>query len=122
MDFPEANEFRVLQTAPLARREAEVLLWTAEGKTAWEVGRILGITEGTVRAHLAHVLDKLRAANKPHAVARGFVAGIIGRKLLVLLIVAASITTSPDSNAARAPRPRTRPARVESLARLCRRF
>lgn len=124
MDLPEANEFRVTQTAPLTSREAEVLLWTAEGKTAWEAGQILGITEGTVRIHLAHVLDKLKAANKPHAVARGFLHGIIGRKLVIFLLVAASVTVRPDdAEAARMTRrPKTRETRVESLARCVRRF
>lgn len=115
MDGPEANEFRVDHIAPLTRREAEVLLWTAEGKTAWEAGRILGITEGTARAHLAHVLDKLDAANKPHAVARAFSLGILARKLVVAILLASSFAVPPQSDAARVPgRPIARVARRES--------
>ncbi|WVR18286.1 luxR family regulatory protein [Bordetella phage PY223] len=117
MDCPEANEFRVVQPAPLTLREAEVLLWTAEGKTAWEAGRILGITEGTARARLAHALDKLRASNKPHAVARAFAVGIIARKIVVMALMVSGCIVSPDSDASRVPRrPVARAARCESLA------
>ena len=35
-------------TEALASREAECLRWTMEGKTAWEIGVILGIAESTV--------------------------------------------------------------------------
>jgi len=123
MDCPEANEFRVAQCEPLTRREAEVLLWTAEGKTAWEAGQILHITEGTARAHLAHVLDKLHASNKPHAVARAFSVGIIARKLVVAFLMVSGCIVSPDSDAARVPRrPVARTPRCESLAGFNRRL
>lgn len=105
MPLPESPEFRVTKTAPLTAREAEVLLWTAEGKTAWETGRILGITEGTTRAHLAHALGKLRAANKAHAVARAFSCGLISRKIVAAALVVGSFISPPPSQAARLPRP-----------------
>lgn len=105
MDLPESFEFRVGRLAQLTRREAEVLLWTAEGKTAWEVGKILGTTEGTARAHLAHILGKLDASNKPHAVARAFALGILARKLLAgMLIACGALASTPDAEAARIPR------------------
>lgn len=114
----EANEFRVVSRSLLTKREAEVLLWTAEGKTAWETARILGMTEGTCRAHLARVLDKLHAANKPHAVARGFAFGILARKLVLALIAASSFGGVHDNQAARVPRPpiHRQSQRVRSLA------
>ena len=31
----------------LSRREQETLQWAAEGKTEWEIGRILGLSEHT---------------------------------------------------------------------------
>ncbi len=104
MTSHEGSEFAIAHAEPLTLREAEVLLWTAEGKTAWETGRILGMTEGTARVHMTHVLGKLNAANKPHAVARGFAAGIIGRKLMLLLLIAAGAFVHPDQSQARAPR------------------
>jgi LuxR family transcriptional regulator, quorum-sensing system regulator BjaR1 len=52
----------------LTHRECEVLRWTAAGKTAWEVGHILGITETTTISHLRNARRKLGAANVVHAV------------------------------------------------------
>ncbi|MCX6951185.1 MAG: helix-turn-helix transcriptional regulator [Verrucomicrobia bacterium] len=43
----------------LTPREAEVLLWVAQGKTNPEVAGILGITPHTVRTHLERVFAKL---------------------------------------------------------------
>ena len=52
----------------LSERECEVLRWTASGKTSWEVGQILTISEDTVRDHLKNVRRKLRTANNVHSV------------------------------------------------------
>lgn len=55
------------QEAPrfkLSPREAEVLKWTAEGKTAWEVSAILNISENTVETHLRAVTRKMNVAGK----------------------------------------------------------
>ena len=43
----------------LTPREAEVLLWTAQGKTNVETGTILGLSDLTVKQHLGHVFEKL---------------------------------------------------------------
>jgi DNA-binding NarL/FixJ family response regulator len=42
----------------LTLREAEVLLWVAQGKTNSAIGVILGMTEGTVKKHLQHIFEK----------------------------------------------------------------
>lgn len=42
----------------LTRRELDVLRWSAEGKTAWEIGQILSIAERTVRCYLAQLKRK----------------------------------------------------------------
>ena len=52
----------------LTRREVEILRWTMEGKTAWAVGTILGVTEGTVNFHLRNIFRKLGASSKHQAV------------------------------------------------------
>lgn len=60
--------------APAARppgltpREREVLAWSSQGKTAWEIGEILSITQRTVEEHAANACRKLGAANRTHAV------------------------------------------------------
>jgi len=52
--------------------------WTAEGKTAAEIGVILGIAESTCIFHLTNATRKLGAVNKTHAAAKAAVLGLIG--------------------------------------------
>ena len=52
----------------LTPRELECLRWTMEGKTAWELGRILGIAEQTAVRHLFNASKKLDCVNKHQAV------------------------------------------------------
>ena len=61
----------------LSPREAEVLRWTAEGKTSSEVSRILNISERTVNFHVNNALAKLGAANKTAAVIKASVLGLL---------------------------------------------
>ncbi len=65
----------------LTTRERECLLWTAEGKTAWEIGNILGISERTVVFHLKNVTEKLNVTNRAQAVARAVACGYIQPRL-----------------------------------------
>jgi LuxR family transcriptional regulator, quorum-sensing system regulator BjaR1 len=53
----------------LTKREREVLAWSAVGKSAWDIGEILNITQRTVEEHLANCRRKLGAMNRTHAVA-----------------------------------------------------
>lgn len=53
---------------PLTVREAEVLRWSADGKTSSEVGAIMNISERTVNFHVNNALEKLGATNKTAAV------------------------------------------------------
>jgi DNA-binding CsgD family transcriptional regulator len=52
---------------PLTARERECLLWTIEGKTAWEIGEILAISQRTVVHHTATAAVKLDAIGKYQA-------------------------------------------------------
>ena len=61
----------------LTARELEVLRWTLEGKTAWEVGRILGISENTVTRHAHHATQKLGCTSKHHAAVKALRFGLI---------------------------------------------
>lgn len=58
-------------------RERECLLWTARGKTAWEIGQVLKLSEETVATYLKAATKKLGANNKQHAVVKAIVLGII---------------------------------------------
>ncbi len=48
----------------LTPREAEVLLWVAQGKSNGEIGTILGAAESTVKKHLNNMFNKLGADNR----------------------------------------------------------
>ncbi|WP_101757256.1 autoinducer binding domain-containing protein [Oceanicoccus sp. KOV_DT_Chl] len=57
---------------PLTPRQKEILKWCAEGKTSYEIGVILSISERTVNFHMANALEKLDVTNKTAAVLRAF--------------------------------------------------
>ena len=61
----------------LTPRELETLRWTMEGKTAWEVGNLLGITERTASLHVNNATHKLGCVNKHQAVLRALRLGLI---------------------------------------------
>jgi len=63
--------------SPLLRRELECLRWSAIGKTKWETGEILGISERTVKFHLDQARHKLNCMNVTHAVAKALAIGLI---------------------------------------------
>jgi DNA-binding CsgD family transcriptional regulator len=60
----------------LTARESETLKWTMEGKTAWEVGYILGISEQTAVRHLSNATQKLGCVNKHQAVVKALRLGL----------------------------------------------
>jgi LuxR family quorum sensing-dependent transcriptional regulator len=55
--------------ATLTSRERDVLLWTAHGKTGWEIAERLHISPFTVKVHMQSAFHKLRAVNRTHAIA-----------------------------------------------------
>ena len=56
---------------------AEAAKWIAEGKTAWEAGVILGISERTVRFHLNAAREKLDCLTTTQAVAKAVAQQLI---------------------------------------------
>jgi LuxR family quorum sensing-dependent transcriptional regulator len=54
----------------LGPRERDAIAYVAEGKTDWEIARIMGIAESTARFHVDNARRKLGAVNRAHAVAR----------------------------------------------------
>lgn len=67
-DFSSPDPLRL--TLGLTPREAEVLLWTAQGKTNVEIGIILGMSDLTVKQHLGHVFEKLGVEGRNPATLR----------------------------------------------------
>lgn len=61
----------------LSPRERECLLWTARGKTAWEISEILGVAESTAVFHLNNAARKLGTYGKHHAVVKAIMSGLI---------------------------------------------
>ena len=61
----------------LTPRELEALRWTMEGKTAWEVGAVLGISERTAVLHVTNAMHKLGCVNKHQAVLKALRLGLI---------------------------------------------
>lgn len=66
-----------LQVPALSPREIECLRWTMEGKTAWEVGAILGISERTAVLHVNNAAHKLDCTSKHQAVIKAMRLGLI---------------------------------------------
>ncbi|MCI3203721.1 LuxR family transcriptional regulator [Pandoraea capi] len=66
-----------LSIRALTRREKECLLWSSRGKTSWEIGSILSISESTVVFHLTNAKNKLNATNRRQAVAKAISLGLI---------------------------------------------
>jgi LuxR family quorum sensing-dependent transcriptional regulator len=62
---------------PLSQRERDVLRWAAEGKSEWEIGTILGVSEHTADKVMRSIRTKLRTASRTHAVAKAIRLGLI---------------------------------------------
>jgi LuxR family transcriptional regulator len=62
---------------PLTRRQAEVLRWTADGKTSEEIAQILSITTRTVNFHIASAIAKLQVNNRNSAIGRSSRLGLL---------------------------------------------
>src|SRR5207245_1779222 len=57
--YTTAPQPQVLECLGLSRREAEVLVWIAEGKTNREIATILGASNRTVGKHAERIFQKL---------------------------------------------------------------
>jgi DNA-binding CsgD family transcriptional regulator len=62
---------------PLTAKETECLCWCKEGKTNWEIGEILSISEKTVEFHLSNTIKKFGVSNRITAVVKGIQLGLI---------------------------------------------
>jgi len=61
----------------LTTREIEVLQAVAAGLRNKEIAHHLGIAEATINAHVKHILEKLHASDRTHAVTTALRRGII---------------------------------------------
>jgi DNA-binding NarL/FixJ family response regulator len=74
--IPFSGPLRELGQEPTAR-EIEVLQLISDGLVNREIGQRLFLSEETVKSHVRHLLAKLQARSRAHAVAVGFRRGII---------------------------------------------
>jgi DNA-binding NarL/FixJ family response regulator len=75
--IPFQGPLRELEQEP-TMREIEVLQLISDGLVNREIGQRLFLSEETVKSHVRHILAKLQARSRAHAVAVGFRRGIIG--------------------------------------------
>jgi DNA-binding NarL/FixJ family response regulator len=74
--IPFTPPLRELEQEP-TMREIEVLQLISDGLVNREIGVRLYLSEETVKSHVRHLLAKLQARSRAHAVAIGFRRGLI---------------------------------------------
>ena len=74
--IPFAAPVREFTQAPTGR-EIEVLQLVADGLVNREIGALLYLSEETVKSHVRHLLAKLQARSRAHAVSVGYRRGLI---------------------------------------------
>lgn len=80
---------------PLTDRELTCLHWAAVGKTSWEMGVILGLTERTVNFHVHNACRKLGVHGRQAAITAAFQSGLL--RSLTEPLPALSETRLPDA-------------------------
>lgn len=78
--IPSEVAARLAENLPrnqLSAREAEVLQLVAAGFRNKEIGYKLSISEATVNAHVRHIMEKLGASDRTHAVTKALRRGFI---------------------------------------------
>jgi DNA-binding NarL/FixJ family response regulator len=75
--IPFQQPLQELEQEPTAR-EIEVLQLISDGLVNREIGVRLFLSEETVKSHVRHLLAKLQARSRAHAVAVGFRRSLIG--------------------------------------------
>jgi DNA-binding NarL/FixJ family response regulator len=83
-DEGPAEAIPTQETAPRSdqeptRRELEVLALLADGLVNREIAARLFLSEETIKSHVCHLLAKLHARSRAHAVALGFRRGLISK-------------------------------------------
>lgn len=74
---PEA-ERREFHDREITARQLECLAWVQEGKSASDIGGILGISSRTVEGHLLKVCEHLGVKTRLQAVIKARDCGLIG--------------------------------------------
>ncbi len=77
--FDSAKHLKVVdnQASRLTKREVECVSWAIDGKTSWEISKILGLSERTVVFHMTNLIRKTDTANRQQAIAKALMQGIV---------------------------------------------
>jgi DNA-binding CsgD family transcriptional regulator len=70
----DPTEAKLLTLTP---KQRECLSWVSQGKSSWDIGVILGISENTVNFHLKEILRKLGTSSRTVAVVKAIRLGLI---------------------------------------------
>ena len=65
------------QFPKLTAKQKECLAWVSQGKSSWDIGVILGVSENTVNFHLKQIFKKLDTSNRIVAVVKAIRLGLI---------------------------------------------
>ena len=68
---------RLAVTVNLSLREQTCLSWAAQGKSSWDIGEILAISENTVNFHIKNAMRKLETTSRTVAAIKAVQLGII---------------------------------------------
>ncbi|MUK92661.1 LuxR family transcriptional regulator [Aliivibrio fischeri] len=77
------DNYRKINTTPkkldvdLTKREKECLVWASEGKSTWDISKILGCSERTVTFHLTNAQMKLNTTNRCQSISKAILTGAI---------------------------------------------
>jgi DNA-binding CsgD family transcriptional regulator len=61
----------------LSDRERECLLWSTRGKSSWDIGEVLNISDNTVNFHLKSAMKKLKASSRIMAITKAIRMGLL---------------------------------------------
>lgn len=76
-DFAERHVPRSTMLDRLTRRESEVLVEIAAGRTNTEIAARLYVSEGTVKTHVAAILQKLAVRDRTQAAVAAYELGLV---------------------------------------------
>ncbi|WP_163833152.1 helix-turn-helix transcriptional regulator [Spartinivicinus ruber] len=61
----------------LTKREQEILFWIIQGKSTWDISKILAISERTVKFHISNIFKKLDVVNRVQAISKALNLNLI---------------------------------------------
>lgn len=91
--FFDLTSEKAAQKWELSNRERECLGWLIQGKTLWEIGVILTLSERTVRFHIDNVVSRLACTNRTQAIAKAIYYGLND---IIELLRTSDMASHPD--------------------------